>query len=419
MKVSLITIGDEILIGQIVDTNSAWIAQRLNEIGLKVDKIYSIPDTESAIVRTLQRAIKLTDIVLLTGGLGPTNDDITKNTLTNFFCDTLKRNDEVLSHIKALFKKRGIREINKLNEQQADLPTRCEILLNPIGTASGMWFEENDKHVISMPGVPSEMKAIMNEKVLPVMQSQFSNGVFLHRTILTQGVPESILAELLIDWESSLHPDIKLAYLPSEIRVRLRLSIQGTDERKLYEILNNEVIKLTKFIPEYIYGEEKDSIEQRVGDLLLSNQATIATAESFTSGYISHLITSVPGSSSYYRGSILAYDNKIKEEVLRVSAHAIQTYGPVSEQVVKEMALSVKNIMGVDYGISTSGVAGPTGGTSETPVGMVWTAIAGPQGVKAVKYQFGTDRLWNVKRSANAILLDLLNQLESDHKKIK
>lgn len=419
MKVSLITIGDEILIGQIVDTNSAWIAQRLNEIGLKVDKIYSIPDTESAIVRTLQRAIKLTDIILLTGGLGPTNDDITKKTLTSFFSDTLKRNDEVLAHIKALFKKRGLREINKLNEQQADLPTTCKILLNPIGTASGMWFEENDKHVISMPGVPSEMKAIMNEKVLPVMQSRFSNGVFLHRTILTQGVPESILAELLIDWESSLHPDIKLAYLPSEIRVRLRLSIQGSDENKLHEILNNEVIKLTKLIPEYIYGEEKDRIEQRVGDLLLSNQATIATAESFTSGYVSHLITSVPGSSAYYRGSILAYDNKIKEEVLRVSAHTIQTHGAVSEQVVKEMALSVKNIMGVDYAISTSGVAGPTGGTLETPVGMVWTAIAGPKGVKAVKYQFGTDRLWNVKRSTNALLLDLLNQLESDHKKIK
>ena len=419
MKVSIVTIGDEILIGQIVDTNSAWIAQRLNEIGLQVHKIYSIPDTEAAILRTLNRAAKLTDIVLLTGGLGPTKDDLTKKSLATFFNDTLQRNEEVLSHIKTLFEKKGIKKLNKLNEQQADLPSQCKVLLNPIGTASGMWFTKAGKYFISMPGVTSEMKAIMSSLVLPEFQSEFGDGVFLHKTILTQGVPESVLAELLESWQSSLHPEVKLAYLPSESRVRLRLSIKGEDKHKLYEIIDREAQKLKAIIPEYIYGEENDRIEQRVGDLLLSKKATVATAESFTSGYLSHLITSVPGSSSYYRGSILAYDNEIKEKILNVSPDLIKNYGVVSEQVVKEMALSVKKIMGVDYALSTTGIAGPSGGTNEVPVGTIWTAIAGPYDVKAKKYHFGTDRSWNVKRGANAILLNFLHQLESDHKKIK
>tara|TARA_B100001057_G_scaffold231294_2_gene231535 strand:- start:340 stop:1599 length:1260 start_codon:yes stop_codon:yes gene_type:complete len=419
MKVSIVTIGDEILIGQIVDTNSAWIAQRLNEIGLQVHKIYSIPDTEAAILRTLNRAAKLTDVVLLTGGLGPTNDDITKKTLATFFNDSLQRNEEVLAHLKTLFEKKGIKKLNKLNEQQADLPSQCKVLLNPVGTASGMWFNKDGKYFISMPGVPYEMKAIMSSIVLPKFQSEFGTGVFLHKTILTQGVPESVLAELLEGWESSLHPKVKLAFLPSESRVRLRLSIKGQDKGKLDEILDYEAQKLKAIIPEYIYGEENDRIEQRVGDLLLSKKATVATAESFTSGYLSHLITSVPGSSSYYRGSILAYDNEIKEKILNVSPDSIKNYGVVSEQVVKEMALSVKKIMGVDYALSTSGVAGPSGGTNEVPVGTIWIAIAGPYGVKAKKYHFGTDRSWNVKRGANTVLLSFLHQLESDHKKIK
>ena len=419
MRVSIVTIGDEILIGQIVDTNSAWIAQRLNEVGLQVHKIYSISDTEEAIVRTLDRARKLTDIVLITGGLGPTNDDITKKTLTNFFNDKLERNEEVLQHVKSLFEKFGVKNINKLNEQQADLPTKCRVLLNPVGTASGMWFEEGKKHFISMPGVPGEMKEIMKNSVLPEFESRFSNGVFLHKTVLTQGVPESVLAELLEQWENSLHTDVKLAYLPSENRVRLRLSVKGTDELRLNELLDSEILKLHEIIPQHIYGQEKDRIEQRIGDLLRKNKATVATAESCTGGYLAHLITSVPGCSAYFRGSVLAYDNKIKENVLQVRAESLRNYGAVSEQVVTEMALSVKKLMGVDYALSTSGIAGPAGGTVEKPVGTVWTAIAGPNGVKAVKYQLGTERLWNVKRGASAVLLDLLHELELDHKKLE
>ena len=417
MKVSVITIGDEILIGQIVDTNSAWIAQRLNELGLQVHKIYSIPDEETSILRTLKRSSKLTDIVILTGGLGPTNDDITKKTLVTFFNDTLQRNENVLAHIKSLFEKKGVKKLNKLNEQQADLPSQCKVLLNPVGTAPGMWFNKDGKHFISMPGVPNEMKAIMNSSVLPVFQSKFASGVFLHKTILTQGIPESVLAELLENFESSMHPRVKLAYLPSERRVRLRFSIKGESKNKLNEIIDHETQKLKAIIPEYIYGEENDRIEKRVGDLLLSKNATLATAESFTSGYLSHLITSVPGSSSYYRGSILAYDNEIKEKILNVSPDSINNYGVVSEQVVKEMALSVKKIMGVDYALSTTGIAGPSGGTNEVPVGTIWTAIAGPYGVNAKKYHLGTERSWNVKRGANNVLLNFLHQLESDYKK--
>lgn len=419
MKVSIITIGDEILIGQIIDTNSAWIAQRLNEIGLRVHKIYSISDAEEEIIRTLDRASKIADVVLITGGLGPTRDDVTKTTLAKYFDDVLVRNEEVLKHIKALFHRFGVEKINELNIQQADLPSTCKVLLNPVGTASGMWFEKDQKHFISMPGVPHEMKAIMNTSVLPEFESRFSNGVFLHKTILTQGVPESVLAELIEPWELSLPKQVKLAYLPSENRVRLRLSIQGKSREELNGVIQAEVARLNELIPEYIYGEEKDSIEQRVGDLLVNSKSTVATAESCTGGYLAHLITSVAGSSSYFRGSVLAYDNKIKEDILNVTKESLSSFGAVSEQVVCEMASSVRKIMGTDYALATSGIAGPTGGSKEKPVGTVWTAIASPNGVKAVKYQFGTERLWNVRRSANAVLLDFLHHLESNDKKVE
>lgn len=419
MKVSIVTIGDEILIGQIVDTNSAWIAQRLNEIGLKVQKIYSISDDEVEIIRTVKRAGQLTDIVLITGGLGPTNDDITKKTLAKIFDDILVSNEEVLQHIKDLFLSKGRKTINKLNEQQADLPSKCKVLKNPNGTAMGMWFEEGSKHFISMPGVPREMKGMMNDLVLPKLQREFSVGVFLHRTILTQGAPESILAEKLFDWERSLPEQIKLAYLPSENRVRLRLSVGGEDEEKLNRLLDEEIRKLQKIIPNHIYGEEKDRVEQRVGDLLRESKATLATAESCTGGYIAHLITSVPGCSAYFRGSVLAYDNKIKKDVLGVRQDSLDDFGAVSKQVVEEMALSVRRLMGVDYALSTSGVAGPSGGSEEKPVGTVWTAIAGPNGVRSTKYQLGSERQWNIKRSASAVLIDFLHELESSDKKIK
>jgi len=419
MTVSIITIGDEILIGQIVDTNSAWIAQRLNEIGLEISKIYTVSDTETAILRTLKRAEELSDIVILTGGLGPTNDDITKNTLATYFDDKLVRNEEVLVHIKDLFKKFGVSKINKLNEQQADLPSSCKVLFNKLGTASGMQFERQGTYVVSMPGVPHEMKSLMNTYVLPDLQSRFSEGVIVHKTILTQGVPESILAERIAEWEVALPESIKLAYLPSENRVRLRLSTRGLDEALLKDLIATQIEKLHAIIPELIFGEEQDRLEQRVGQELLKRNASLATAESCTGGYISHLLTRISGSSAYYKGGLIAYDNSVKVDVLGVKPVTIQSFGVVSKQVVEEMALGIQRVMKVDYAIATSGIAGPTGGSIEKPIGTVWTAVATPNGIQSIKHQMGTERLWNIKRSASATLLDLLHVLESSDKKVE
>ena len=409
MKVSIITIGDEILIGQIVDTNSAWIAKSLNEIGLDLSKIYSISDSESVILRTLNRAKELSDIVIITGGLGPTNDDITKHTLVNYFNDKLLRNQEVLVHIKQLFKKFGVHEINKLNESQADLPSKCKVLFNKLGTAPGMWFEKDNKHFISMPGVPFEMKYLMNTHVLPELQSRFSEIVIVHKTILTQGVPESILADIIATWESELPGTIKLAYLPSEGRVRLRLSTRGKDKELLNSIIDEQIEKLKLIIPKLIFGEENDTLEQRIGQELLRVNASIGSAESCTGGYVAHLITQVSGASAYFKGSVLAYNAAVKQAVLGVQANTIANYGVVSKQVAEEMALGVQQLMKVDYAIATTGIAGPTGGTIDNPVGTIWTSVATPNGVQSVKYQLGTERVRNIKRSSTAVLLDLLH----------
>ena len=417
MKVSIITIGDEILIGQIVDTNSAWIAKSLNEIGLDLTKIYSISDSESVILRTLNRAKELSDIVIITGGLGPTNDDITKHTLVNYFNDKLVRNQEVLVHIKQLFKKFGVQEINKLNEQQADLPSKCKVLFNELGTAPGMWFEKDNKHFISMPGVPFEMKYLMNTHVLPELQSRFSEIVIVHKTILTQGVPESILADIIAPWELELPGTIKLAYLPSEGRVRLRLSTRGKDKELLNLVIDEQIEKLKLIIPKLIFGEENDTLEQRIGQELLRVNASIGSAESCTGGYVAHLITLVSGASAYFKGSVLAYNAAVKQAVLGVQAKTIADYGVVSKQVAEEMALGVQQLMKVDYAIATTGIAGPLGGTIDNPVGTIWTSVATPIGVQSVKYQLGTERVRNIKRSSTAVLLDLLHILERVDKK--
>ena len=419
MNVSIITIGDEILIGQIVDTNSAWIAKRLNEVGLELSKIYSISDTENAILRTLSRAKEFSDIVIITGGLGPTNDDITKHTLAKYFDDKLVRNEKVLRHVQELFKKFGVEKINKLNEQQADLPSKCRVLFNKLGTASGMWFEKDKKHFISMPGVPHEMKFLMNTYVLPELQSRFSQAVIVHKTILTQGVPESILADMIYTWEKELPSSIKLAYLPSESRVRLRLSTRGTDEEALNFAVDEQIEKLQAIIPKLIFGEENDTLEQRIGQELLRLKANVASAESCTGGYVAHLITQVTGSSAYYKGSVLAYHNSVKETLLGVQPKTIQNFGVVSKQVAEEMALGIQKLMKVDYALATTGIAGPTGGNETVPVGTIWAAIASPNGVHSVKYQLGTERLWNIKRSSSAILLDLLHILERTDKKVE
>ena len=417
MKVSIITIGDEILIGQIVDTNSAWIAARLNEIGLEIHKIYSIADTPDAITRTLDRATQLSDLVLLTGGLGPTKDDITKKTLAQYFNTELVRNNDVLIHIENLFATIGLNSLNELNKQQADLPKKCRVLINKVGTASGMWFEKDSKHIISMPGVPFEMKSLMRDYILPEFKVKFSNQVIIHNTILTQGIPESILAQQLSFWEESLPNTIKLAYLPSINRVRLRLSARGQKASELQSLLDEQKKLLREIIPKNIFGEEKETLEERIGTHLKLKKATLATAESCTGGYLAHLITRVPGSSAYYKGSILAYANQVKTDLLGVSNQLLKKNGAVSKQVVEAMALGVKKQMLSDYAIATSGIAGPEGGTDKKPVGTIWVAIAGPSGLWSNKYNFGANRMANIKRTASSLLMELLYQLESERKK--
>jgi nicotinamide-nucleotide amidase len=290
-------------------------------------------------------------------------------------------------------------------------------LFNKLGTAPGMWFEKDKKHFISMPGVPFEMKYLMNTHVLPELQSRFSEIVIVHKTILTQGVPESILADIIATWELELPGTIKLAYLPSEGRVRLRLSTRGKDKELLNSTIDEQIEKLKLIIPKLIFGEENDTLEQRIGQELLRVNASVGSAESCTGGYVAHLITQVSGASAYFKGSVLAYNAAVKQTVLGVRAKTIADFGVVSKQVAEEMALGVQQLMKVDYAIATTGIAGPLGGTIDNPVGTIWTSVATPNGVQSVKHQLGTERVRNIKRSSTAVLLDLLHILERVDKK--
>ena len=413
MKVEIITIGDEILIGQIIDTNSAWMAQKLNDIGAKVERIVTISDTLDEIISALSEAEKRSDIVLITGGLGPTKDDVTKKALAKYFNCGFTFYPEIEVHIAKLFEGFG-KKMSKLNSLQAELPSACEPLKNSQGTAPGMLFERNQTVFVSMPGVPYEMKGLMRDHVLPRVKSKFELPTIIHRTVLTMGMGESWLSERIADWEDALPAEIKLAYLPSPGRVRLRLSAFGSDESKLNEILENEVSSLIKLIPELVFGFDNDTIESVVGNLLRESGKTISTAESCTGGLIAHKLTSISGSSDYFFGSIVSYANEVKMESLGVSEQNLIDFGAVSEEVVIQMAKGVKSRMKTDYAISVSGVAGPNGGTEEKPVGTVWIAVAGPSGVTAKKHQFGHDRERNIEISANVALNMLRKQLSQN-----
>lgn len=399
----IITIGDEILIGQIVDTNSAWMAQKLNDIGAKVERIVTISDSLEEIISAVSNAEERSDIVLITGGLGPTKDDVTKKALAKYFNCGFTFHPEIEAHIAKLFEGFG-KKMSQLNSLQAELPSACEPLQNNQGTAPGMWFEQNQTIFVSMAGVPYEMKGLMRDHVLPRVKSRFKLPTILHRTVLTIGMGESWLSERIGDWEDALPSEIKLAYLPSPGRVRLRLSAFGSDETKLSEILENEVNSLIELIPELVFGFDDDTIQSVVGNLLRESGKTISTAESCTGGLIAHRLTSVSGSSDYFLGSIVSYSNEVKMESLGVSEQNLIDFGAVSEEVVVQMAEGVKSRMQTDYAISVSGVAGPNGGTQEKPVGTVWIAVAGPLGVTAKKYQFGHDRVRNIEISATTAL---------------
>lgn len=400
MFAEIITIGDEILIGQIVDTNSAWIAQQLNQAGILVNQITSISDTKEHITKALDEARERASLVLMTGGLGPTKDDITKKTLVNYFDSELVINEEILEWVKEIFNRFNV-PMPEVNKYQAAVPDKCTPLMNRNGTAPGMWFEDNGTVFVSMPGVPYEMKGLMEHEVLPRVKNHFQTPDIFYKTILTQGIGESSLMELITDWENSLDQyNIKLAYLPSAGIVRLRLSILNATDPSIELVLNKKVEELLEIIPEYVFGFGTDKLETVVGRLLEENRKTMSTAESCTGGYIGHLITSIPGSSHYYNGSVVSYANSAKTDLLQVDQSDLDRVGAVSEEVVLQMAKQVRENLNTDYSIATSGIAGPDGGTDEKPVGTVWIAVSGPNRTIAQKYSFGNNRERNIRRSA-------------------
>jgi len=403
MKAELITIGDEILIGQIVDTNSAWMGEKLNAHGIDVYQITSVHDRMDHILTALQEAENRVDLVLITGGLGPTKDDITKKCLCTYFKTELVFRPEVFEHVRSLLSSRNV-VINQLNRDQALLPASCSVLHNSAGTASGMWFERNNTIFISMPGVPFEMEAIMMEEVFPRLVKLGITQSIVHKTVLTIGLPESMLAEKIEKWESALPDFIKLAYLPSPLMVRLRLSGYGNDEAFLTAEIEKQVSELITIIPENIFGFDNDNLAMAIGRMLVDSSQTLAVAESCTGGNIAHYITSNPGSSAYFKGGIVAYSNDIKIRLLEVQENVINEFGAVSQEVAEAMALGALKMLNADFSVATTGIAGPDGGTDEKPVGTVWIAVAGPSGVKSKMYIFKHNRERNIIRSSQTAL---------------
>jgi len=409
MKVEIITIGDELLIGQTVDTNSAWMARELNKAGLSVYQRTAVPDDRERIITALSDAAIRVNIVLITGGLGPTKDDLTKPTLCEYFNTELVLNQEVLGRIEAYFAQAG-RPMLESNRLQAMLPASCRVLPNPRGTAQGMWFEMEGVVYVSMPGVPYEMKGLMLEEVLPGLKQRFQLPAIYHRTILTQGIGESFLAEVIKDWENGLMPlGIKLAYLPSPGLVKLRMSSYGEELEPLKVAVDAKATELLQLIGKFVFGEDEDTLEAVVGSLLAESSETLAVAESCTGGNISQMITSVPGCSQYYLGSITAYSNDAKVSLLGVPKEIITRFGAVSAEVAEAMAAATKKKFNSTYAISTTGVAGPSGGSADKPVGLVWIGVAGPNGIVSHRFQFGNERERNIRR-ASLMALDLLRK---------
>ncbi|MCL4161095.1 UNVERIFIED_CONTAM: hypothetical protein GTU68_056785 [Idotea baltica] len=402
MFAEIITIGDEILIGQIVDTNSAFIAAELNKIGISVYQITSVQDEKKHILNALADAKSRVDIVIVTGGLGPTKDDITKHTFCEFFNDVLVKNDSVLEHVETLFQKYISTPISDLNRKQALVPSKSEVLHNAHGTAPGMWIHEDETTFISMPGVPFEMKNLMTTEVLPKLIAFYERPHIIHKTIVTYGLGESAIAEKIEAWEDALPSFIKLAYLPNLGRVRLRLSAKGPDRKILQDTIAIESEKLIPLIGDIIFGTEDDeTIEEAIAKLLTKNQMTLATAESFTGGKIASRITAVPGASAYYKGSVVSYSTEIKETVLKVPAQMIKEHSVVSGEVATAMAKGVQKLLNCDFAIATTGNAGPSKGDSDVAVGTVYIAIATPSGVFAEKFTMGKHRERVVQKSVN------------------
>lgn len=407
IKVEIITIGDEILIGQIVDTNSAWMATELNKAGFELAQITSVHDDAKHIVESLEMALNRAQIVLFTGGIGPTNDDITKQTLSSYFDTKLVFDESVIDNIKLLFSTRPNFVLNELTKAQAMVPEKCTVIQNLVGTAPVTWFEKDGKVIVSMPGVPYEMKNAMSTEIIPRLLNHFKTPVLLHKTVQVYGFGESTLALMIADWENELPDNITLAYLPNYGIVKLRLSGTSDDILALEFSMNQQVDKLHQILGSAIVAFEDIQIEKLVGNLLKSKGLMVATAESCTGGNIAHQFTLIPGSSDFFKGSVVAYSNEIKTNVLQVSLDDLERNGAVSQSVVEQMATGVRNLLKSDVAIATTGIAGPTGGTSDKPVGTIWIAVSYEDKLISREFRFGPLREQNILRATQAALLML------------
>ena len=415
IRAEILAIGDELLYGQIIDTKSHWISQELDKIGVRVVRRSTIGDSRQSILAAFAEAEQRAEIILMTGGLGPTNDDLTKPLLAEYFNCNIELVPEALEAVRTFFEKRG-RELTPLNELQAHLPTKCTYVPNELGTAPGMWFQENGKVWMSMPGVPHEMKKLMSDHVLPKIKELFPLPNIYHKVIKTVGIGESWLADLIKDWEKNLPSHIKLAYLPSLGHVKLRLTAFGENNDKLYDEVEKEIEKVKPIIDKYIYGYNKESLEEAIGVLLKQQNKKVAFAESCTGGYISHLVTSIAGSSDYFQGSLIPYHNHFKDRLLHVDSETLNEYGAVSEETVIQMSENIRKMFEADFGLASSGIAGPGGGWAEKPVGTVWIACAMEHKNVTKKLQLTQDRMLNIQLTGVAVLnllrLCLLNKTE-------
>ena len=411
MKATILTIGDEILIGQIVDTNSVSIAKHLNTAGIVVREKISIGDDRTQILDTVSRALRDSEVTVITGGLGPTKDDITKKTLAELFNSDMHYDEAVAAHVERMLTARGI-DFNELNRSQALVPDACTVLFNAHGTAPGMWFERDGHVVVSLPGVPYEMEHLMQDEVMPRLKARFSLRQIVHRTMITAGLPESMLAKRIETWENALPPYLKLAYLPNPGAVRLRLSAYEVEGESVAREIERQFEALRRIIPHNVLGYETATMQELVHRILTARRQTLATAESCTGGVIASRFTAMPGASAYFLCGVVSYSNEAKIRVLGVDADTIARYGAVSEQVARQMAEGARRVAGADYAIATTGIAGPTGGSAEKPVGTVWIAVATPAGTVAQCRQCGTDRGQIIDRAsafAIGLLRDSLN----------
>nr|WP_294794198.1 competence/damage-inducible protein A [uncultured Mucilaginibacter sp.] len=412
MRAEIITIGDEILIGQIVDTNSAWMARQLNNIGIKIKQISSVSDDREHILKALAEAASRADIILITGGLGPTKDDITKNTLAEYFNAGMIENSDTLANVTRIFAKNN-RPLLDINKAQAMVPQNCEVIINHNGTAPGMWFENNGKIYVSMPGVPFEMMYMMDEQVIPRLKIAFKLPVIIHKTLLTAGEGESFLAKRIADIEDRLPEHIKLAYLPKLGQVRLRLSGYGDNDAGLAQEVDSFATEIVERVSDILVATEDIALEKAVLNLMESKRLTLSVAESCTGGYISHLLTQHAGSSKVFAGGGVVYSNALKQQILGVKDETISDFGAVSEETVTEMLSGALKNFNTNFAIAVTGIAGPDGGTPDKPVGTVWIAVGSVEKIAVKKFIFGSKRIQNIERSATAALA-MLNTLLKD-----